>query len=428
MTKRQTAVAISLAIVASASVYAADPPGDPSTDADALTLADQTKTEKTAKQSWSLFGEAAVGHSWFRNPSSSHNEGRLSVDFRYDGTVAPSVRAVLSDRLDLVRRGGSVLAREDNVNTLREAYLSWHVTPDAIADAGRINLRYGAALGYNPTDFFKARALRTIVSIDPVSLRENRQGTVVIQGQKLWSDSSVTATFSPRLDGTPSGSTFSLDFGATNPRNRWLLAASHRFAPEFSPQLIVYGGASTPTQVGLNLSGLVNRATVAFVEASTGRGRDLVDEALDSAARERRQLRAAAGMTYTTDFNLSFTAEYEHNRAAPTHREWDAFVAGAPGNALSLLSTAQSLQDLPVRQAVFVSGQWQDVGIRGLDLSAFVRWDAATRSREQWLETRYRWSKSDVALRWQQYSGAFMSVFGSVPQSRRIDLLVRVFL
>jgi opacity protein-like surface antigen len=424
MTMRQTAIAISLAVVASASVHAADP----ATDADALSLADQTKTEKAAQQSWRLFGEGALGRAWFRNPSSSHDEGRLSVDFRFDGTLAPTLRAVLSDRLDLVHRGGSVLPSEDNVNTLREAYLSWHVTPDAIADAGRINLRYGAAFGYNPTDFFKANALRTIVSIDPVSLRENRQGTVVLRGQKLWGDSSVTATFSPRLDNKPSDSTFSLDTGATNPHNRWLLAASHRFAPEFNPQLIVYGGASTPTQVGLNLSALVNRATVAFVETSAGRGADLVDQALDPTTGEHKQLRAAAGVTYTTDFNLSLTAEYEYNSAAPTQRQWDAFVAGAPDNALKLLSTAQSLQDLPVRQAVFLSGLWQDVGIRSLDLSAFVRWDAETRSREQWLETRYRWTRSEVALRWQQYSGAFMSVFGSVPQSRRVDFLVRVFL
>ena len=46
---------------------------------------------------------------------------------------------------------------------------------------GRINVRNGAALGYNPTDFFRSGALRSVVSIDPNSLRENRLGTVMLR-------------------------------------------------------------------------------------------------------------------------------------------------------------------------------------------------------------------------------------------------------
>lgn len=197
----------------------------------ALSLADETPTAKRDSQSWRLFGEAALARQWLRNPSASGDEGRASIDFRYDGAIVPRLRAVLSDRLDLIHCRGDLEPHDDSVNTLRETYLSWHATPDLIADLGRINLRYGSAFGYNPTDYFKSNALRTIVSIDPASLRENRQGTVVVQGQKLWIDSSVTAAFSPKLgDPPPSSSTFSLNFGATNPSNRWLLAAGHRFA------------------------------------------------------------------------------------------------------------------------------------------------------------------------------------------------------
>ena len=425
---RQTAAAVCLAVLAAASASAADMPSDEAGDADALSLADKAPSEKAAAQSWRVFGEGVLTRSGFRNPPSSQNEGRASIDLRFDSTVAPTLRAVLSDRLDLGYRGEGVLPRTDNVNTVREAYLSWHLTPDAITDVGRINLRYGAAFGYNPTDFFKADALRSIVSIDPVSLRENRQGTVVVQAQKLWTGSSLTAAYSPRLGDSPNMSTFSLDFGATNPRNRWLLVGSHKFTEELNPQIVLYGGEQTPTQVGMNLSGLVNTSTVAYLEVAAGRGMNLIDEAVASPASEHMQQRAAAGLTYTTSFNLSLTAEYEYNSAAPTRGQWDTFRGGGPGNASAFLATAQMQQDLPSRDALFLYGFWKDVAIRSLDLSAFVRWDSQTHSREQWLETRYHWSKTEVALRWQQYSGAFTSVYGSVPQSRQLDLLLRLFL
>ncbi len=274
---RQIATAVGLALLATLPVMAADAPSDPSPDAGALSLADEAPTVKAAPQSWRLFGEGALARSWLRNPSASGNEGRASIDFRYDGSVVPQLRAVFSDRLDLIHRNGDLEPHDDNVNTLREAYVSWHATPDLIGDVGRVNLRYGAAFGYNPTDYFKGNALRTVVSIDPVSLRENRQGTVVVQGQKLWSDSSVSAAFSPKLsDSPPSSSTFSLNFGATNPSNRWLLAASHKFTEELNPQLVVFGGEHMSTQAGLNVSGLVNRATVAYLEFSGGRGPSMI--------------------------------------------------------------------------------------------------------------------------------------------------------
>jgi hypothetical protein len=119
-----------------------------------------------------------------------------------------------------------------------------------IGDVGRINLRYGAAFGYNATDYFKANATRVIVSIDPASLRENRQGTVVLQGQGLWSDTSVSAAFSPKLADKPSDATFSMNFGGTNPSNRWLIAASHKFAARNQPATGTAWRRKHPTQAG----------------------------------------------------------------------------------------------------------------------------------------------------------------------------------
>ena len=426
MTVRQILIPVCIALLAAAAANAADTPADKPDDADALSLADEAKPATRSSSDWRVFGEGALSRISPRDAAPAVDAGRLSIDLRYDSTIAPGLRAVLSNRLDLSHSDEP--PRETNVNTLREAYLSWHASPDQIVDIGRVNLRYGAALGFNPTDYFKAGALRSIVSPDPASLRENRQGTFLIQGQKLWSGSSLTGLFSPRLGSATSDSTFSLNAGATNPRNRWLVSGSHKFSEDLNPQFLLYGGAGTPTQVGLNLSGLVNSATVAFLEFSTGKGRSLVGQALANAESERMQRRAALGLTYTTPFNLSLTAELEHNSAAPDRQQWEAATGGnARGNALRLLGAAQTLQDLPVRRALFFYASWPDMGLKNLDFSAFIRRDSETRSRAQWIETRYRWASVEVALQWQLYSGGPTSVYGSVPEPRRVDALLRYF-
>jgi hypothetical protein len=422
---RQIAIAACLALFAGTAAAATDPANEATGDADALSLADETKDTARSSREWRVFAEGALARSWLRGTNTRPTDSRLSLDLHFDSTIAPAVRAILSDRLDLMH--SSAAPRETNVNTLREAYLSWHARPDLIGDLGRVNLRYGAAFGYNPTDFFKAGALRSVVSPDPVSLRENRQGTFVVQGQKLWSGGSLTGLYSPRLARHASESTFSLDAGATNPRNRWLIAGSHKVADAFSPQVLLHGGTDTPTQVGLNISSLLNDATVAFLEFSTGKGRTLVADALGTSDEERTQRRAAVGMTYTTAFNLSFTAEAEYNSAAPDRRQWESFSSASPGNALRLLGTSEALQELAVRRALFFYAAWRDVGMRNLDVTAFMRRDMETRSRAHWIEARYRWAATELALQWQLYTGDPGSLYGSVPEPRRIELLLRYF-
>jgi hypothetical protein len=42
------------------------------------------------------------------------------------------------------------------------------------------------------------------------------------------------------------------------------LAGSVKVSDKFSPQFLVYGGEDTPTQVGVNLSGLIGEAAVVY--------------------------------------------------------------------------------------------------------------------------------------------------------------------
>jgi hypothetical protein len=424
MSMRHKFFVLALALASAAGQAAGDPPVTPADDLDALSLADKAPgTAENPPRPWRFFVEGAVGRGKLQATDSNFSIYRGSLDFRYDAQVAPRLRAVFSDRLDGVDSDG--VPPGDNVNTLREAFLSWSRTDDQIFDLGRINVRNGAAMGFNPTDWFKANALRSIVDPDPAVLRENRQGTVVLQGQQLWSDASLTATFSPKLARSADSATFALNAGATNPVNRYLVAGSYKFSDKVNPQLLVYGGEDIPAQVGLNLSGLIGDAVVAFGEFSFGKGKSLVSQSLAVPEGNGNQQRAAVGLTYTTGFNLSLTAEAEYNSAAPNGDQWYLL----PGSAQQqVLVTAQALQDLPTRSQWFLYANWKDVFVRRFEISGFLRQDMQTSSRALWLEGRYAWKRAELALQWLAYSGSPGTVYYAVPQQQTLQLVLRVYL
>src|SRR5262249_52874404 len=150
-------------LLAAAPVHAADD------DAAALNLADKAPVAEQTASDWRVFTEAVLGESMLRDNSRSETDAHLFLDEHYDGAFAPGWRTVFADLLDLHWRDS--LSNQNAVNTLIDAYLSWQMQPDRIGDIGRINTRYGAATGYNPTDYFRANAIRSIISIDPASLR-----------------------------------------------------------------------------------------------------------------------------------------------------------------------------------------------------------------------------------------------------------------
>ena len=432
MTMHRIAISLCVALVAALVTVlparAIEPPAAAlPDDLDALSLADKAPSPtQPPAQAWRVFVEAAGGQGWLRGSDEQVGTTRASFDARFDAALAAGLRGVFSNRLDLVHSNG--VPRGRDVNTLREAYLSWARTDDQIIDFGRVNVRHGAATGFNPTDWFKEGALRSVVSPDPLMLRENRQGSVLLQGQKLWNVGSVTAAFSPKLGSAPDTATFALNAGATNPRNRWLLAGSYKFTDKLNPELLLYGGTDTPTQWGLNLSALISDATVVFGEFSAGKGRSLTAQALGLPEVERSQRRAALGLTYTTGFNLTVTAEAEYNSAAPDREQWNALSAADPAGPLRLLAITQVQQDLPVRSARFVHATWKDALLRRLDVSGFLRRDLETRSQVQWLEARYHWERVDLALQWLLYSGSAGSVYGTAPQRRSAELVLRAYL
>ena len=394
-------------------------------DAAALALAD--KTADTAEQAgdWRVYTEAALRESRPRGAGLARHGTRVSLDARLDTNFAPDWRAVLADRLDLNRADGAT--GNNDVNTLKEAYVSWQPQPDRVADFGRINARNGVALGYNPTDYFRVGALRSVVSLDPASLRENRLGSAMLRGQTLWEGGSLTALYSPKLGNRPSAAVISPDWGATNQRARWLMAFSQKLSDGLSPQWMLSGGAGQSPQVGMNLTALPNDATVAYFEWSGGRAPSLAAQAQLSPDDTAYRSRLASGLTYTTPNNISLTAEYEYNGAGMGRPGWDALRRGSPSVYGLYRGYAANLQEPVTRHNLFVYVLWRDALVKRLDVAAMVRHDLIDHSRLQWLEVRYHWTRVDVALQTQLNSGAPGSNYGASADQRIWHALLRYF-
>ena len=392
-------------------------------DADALALADSASAQVQAASDWRSFAEAAYGQSRPRSGGAITDNERASLDLQFDKSFAPGWRAILADRLDV--NWPAQGADQRAINTLKEAYLSWQVQDDRILDLGRINARYGVATGYNPTDFFRADAVRSMVSVDPTSLKTNRQGSVMLRGQTLWNGGSLTALVSPKLAQQPSAIGLNPDWGATNGQNRWLLAASQRLTQDLSPQWLVSGGEGQLPQFGFNLTTLVGDASVAYVEWSGGRSRLQLLQALDQPGDAAFHNKLAVGASYTTENKLSLTLEYDYDGAALNPTQWNALMRGSPRVYGAYRNWAQAMQDLPTQRAVFLYAGWQDALIQHLDLSAMERFDVADHSRLSWLEARYHWERSELALQWQVNSGTANSDYGAAVQRRAWQALLR---
>jgi hypothetical protein len=388
---------------------------------DALDLADPPGDAPAAVRDWNAFVEGA-DQRWQPVAGGTARQGqRLSLDLNADHGFAPGWRAVFADRLDI--DWSNRLSGDSGVNTLKELYVSNAPQSDEVFDLGRINVRNGVASGYNPTDLFRGDALRSVVSPDPDSLRDNRLGTVMLRAQRLWDRGSLTAIVAPHLTDAPSDKAWSPDLGATNRQTRWQLAATRQFAPGLSPQWLLSGGEGESPQAGANLTGGVNDATVVFFEWSGGRNGALTDPDAQGF-----HSRLASGATYTFPDKLSLTAEYEYNGAAPDRNGWNALRNGSPAPYGQYRERTADLQDLPTRDALFLYASWQDCALMHLDLTLLEHVDRVDHSRLTWLEARYHWTRVDLALQWQLDSGAPNSDFGAAPQRRVAQLVMRGYL
>lgn len=400
-------------------------------DFDALALADKPPTTTAKASDWKVYAEAALGGNIQRADDTFQRSERASFDLQYDKSLGSGWRMLFANRLDLNWPAQS-LSGQHAINTIKEAYVSWQASPDTIIDVGRINVRNGVATGYNPTDYFRTGAVRSAVSVDPGSLKENRQGSLMLRGQYLWENSALTAMFSPKLSDRINTGSFATDIGATNDQDRWLLGYSFKINEKFNPQVLLFKDQHSAAQLGFNLASLVSDSTVAFFEWSGGRQVSSLTQSLsansiphDQDNKFRQNL--ASGLSYTSSNKLTVTAELEYHGAGLDQTSWDALIHHPLPYYGVYRNWLQTVQDTPSQRAVFLYASWQDAMINHLDLSAMERYNADDYSRLSWLEARYHLEHVEFAMQWQRNSGKALSEYGAAAQIQALQFIVRQY-
>lgn len=372
-------------------------------------------------------------------------QNRTSLDGRYDWSPTKGLDFTISDRFNVLEQNDiDFVSNHTFRNDFREGYVTWQPMLDSTVEVGRVNVKEGVALGFNPTDFFKTRTLVDQVSQDPSVLREDRLGTAMVRVQHVWDGSSVNVAFAPKLV-SPSGIDFGLQpafnpsFGQTNDHYRVLVTASHDFGYDLAPQILVYHEA-TETKFGANITHAVGNSVIAYAEWAGGRQLDLIDSAVQFGEATGALTPAAVGpfasqgKSFMNDLTVGaswsptaktmFNLEYIFHQAGFSKSDWNNWF----NTGTSVPSAAAALwyvrlyaldQEEPISEhQIFIRGSWADAFVRNLQLGAFAFVDLLDGSTQGQVSASYNLSDAwTLGALVGASLGAPRSDFGSVPQS-----------
>lgn len=332
-------------------------------------------------------------------------EARLFLDARTRWSWTADLNFVYSGRFNLRAEDGIAFPSRENVrHDLREAYLAWQGGNGLFVELGRINLKSGVALGFNPTDFFKTRAVVEPVSADPTVLREDRLGTVLLTGQKIWSGASLAVALAPKLadNSLPYANNdlpgFNPMLDRTNARTRVLVKGSFDLVDDVSPELLFYDeGAGA--HAGLNATKGFGQAVVGYIEWAGGARASLADDAfvdgeatgvlplsqaIPVSGRRTFASDLALGASYATKLGITFDGEYDLHQAAFSAADWrNWFGAGAASRDEPFLldalwfirGYADDQQEPMARNSAFLRADWPHAFTRDLALAGFIDTD-----------------------------------------------------
>jgi hypothetical protein len=383
----------------------------------------------------------------FPPPLPPHWQNRTSIDALKQWDLTESMTATFSDRFNVyVQDGIDFPSQQSFHNDFREGYVTWEPQTRTFVEAGRVNVRNGVALGFNPTDFFKTRTLVDQASLDPSVIRQNRLGTVMAQGQRIWDRGSASISLAPKLASPAPISTTppSLDpsFDRTNGANRMLLSVSYDFS-DLNPQALVYS-ESGRTKFGLNLSHQVSQRVVGYAEWAGGKQPNLITQAVDYGKQtgtlpanaptlpptdtaEKFRSDLAIGFSWTSETKITFNVEYHYSQAGFSEQDWknwfDIGTANANNPAVAgelwyVRGFANAQQQPLTRHQAFVRADWPDAFVAHLELTALAFFNLYDGSSLTQLSASY-----DLSAAWtfrgyvSTNIGGARTERGSLPQS-----------
>jgi len=382
-------------------------------------------------------------------------QNRTSFDLYLQWVPWRPLTITLSNRLNLMEQDQvTFLSRQTVRNDFREGYFTWEVATSTYLEAGRINLRNGVALGFNPTDFFKTRTLVGQPSLDPSAIRQNRLGALMARAQHIWDGGSVGVAFAPKIyepSAVVRNDRLGIDpcFDATNAAHRVLGTLSLELGG-FSPQLLGYF-ESHRSKIGLNLSRPFGDAVVVYVEWAGGQEMNLITRSfsygqatgtlpaqaplvLPTDTRTAFHNDIAGGASWTIASKITLNLEYHFHQAGFTHQDWrnwfdvGSSMTSPPGvidELWYMRAYANDQQEPMSRHQLFVRAGWPRAFTSRLELSGFVLVDLYEGSTlAQVLANYYLSDAWTFALYGSTSAGTARSERGSLPQFGSIALQV----
>ncbi|HYM03085.1 MAG TPA: hypothetical protein VET85_09080 [Stellaceae bacterium] len=338
----------------------------------------------------------------FPPPAPFDWQNRTSLDVTDQWNLTGTLQATFSNRFNLLEESDFDFPSRQMVrNDFREGYVTWEPAAQNYLEAGRINVRNGVALGFNPTDFFKTRTLVDQASLDPSVIREDRLGTFMIRGQRIMDQGSVSISYAPRLydpspltGAPPPGIGPMLD--RTNAAQRLLITVNYDLL-DASPQALLYHEGDQ-TKLGLNLSHGIGQSIIAYAEWAGGRQQDLITRAIDYGIEtgtipatapavlpvdKSKAFRndVAIGASWTSTAKLTLNLEYHYHQSGFSHDDWNRWFATgsalrnfapATGELWFIRGFANDQQEPVSKHQVFLRADWTDAFISNLNLGAFA--------------------------------------------------------
>nr|HPG31721.1 hypothetical protein [bacterium] len=197
---------------------------------------------------------------------------RLTLSTRLKIKFFDNLALNFYDRLNYLNDGDNRISSAIVNNDINELYLSYNINSLNTFEAGRINVKNGAAIGFNPTDYLKIYAGNEKVSDDPIVLRENRLGVLMARFQNINKFGSFSVIAVPHVNTrrekflTTRGS-FPLNLNKTNSSEKYLFKLETNIFNNIQPE-ILYLYERDKSGFGANISTAIGDNIIAYAEWS----------------------------------------------------------------------------------------------------------------------------------------------------------------
>ncbi len=421
-------------------------------------LTEEVSEETTDNEFWQLSADTQVQHRQSDDDSSWNNVNRLHL--KIDAPIATDIGFKAQLLFNAYTQESETFQSDKDLRLdVKEAYVSWQASNTQFFDVGRVNIKNGVAIGFNPNDYFKVGSLLDRSSEDASELRDARMGSLLLRSQKLWDNGSATLVLSPTIN--PSSHSWlsdqdiiGLNLHKTNDRSRLLFMFNQKISENFNPEFIYYN-ESGQHHLGLNISQSLNDQWIIYLEWNLAERDRLIDEALQTAREagdispqiaaqfprkitQKTYQQMALGFSFTSSNNIVSHIEYHYNAAGLSPEEaqtWYDSMAQASinqdGNAINQLlairDLAQTRGESFNQHSVFLRSTISDAGIDDLNITGLAITDIKDHSYLTQIELEYETNNhSTWSFTLTRFEGDKNSTYGSVREDTRSKLYYKI--